>query len=333
MLCLGSGARLRIEDQIGMGTTNSGESESASPGEDGGIQRLNSSFYSADPADYIFTRLQLLLLAGGRQDDLERLWQEGLEFGALTVGPTVGGQDLDEPKLERFLLIESQQLLHHAAETVLRIFLVHTAGVAVPWIELAGERSFSNFKKRVQKEFLDGVPRPETIGHVCLGHRVRPEEIAHDEWYGAIEGLQAFLRTFAQLFLEQANLYNAIKHGLGVSAGNASLVVAGHQMGQGNSVEFPESTNWKDGSRTWSLTTYWPDINYSLGLIYIAVQTIESIWGLGAHRRVGRHVPERLFMPTTLRPVDLMSPSRAPAERMSMQVLEERRPAPSGGRS
>lgn len=62
--------------------------EDAQDPEDEQVARFNESFYRSDPADYLRTRFQLLMLTGGKRSQLEELLAEGVEFGpyALKLG-------------------------------------------------------------------------------------------------------------------------------------------------------------------------------------------------------------------------------------------------------
>lgn len=291
------------------------------------IQRFNESFYRSDPADYLLTRFQLLMLAGSRQSELARLLAKGVEFGGMTIGPTESATDDEmlpvDDCLDPFLTIESQQLLHHASETVLRLFIVHGTQAAVPWVEMSSQRSPKEFKEQICLEFVENSPSPDLIGYVCLGNSRCPPEKVSSDWDGAIDGITAFLRTFAVHILEEANLYNAIKHGLGVTAGDAVATIGGQQLGFGTSVEYPESDTWNEGSRPWSLTTRWIDLTQSLGLTTVAIEMIGSIWKLGRYRHLGGTAAGNLFFPVTLRPNDLQGPNRPPMQRMSWKLLTE----------
>ena len=93
---------------------------------------FNESFCRSDPADYLRTRLQLLVLTGTRLADLSQLIATGVEYAGMRFGPAADEEPpvtADEPltnhSVESFLTIESQTLMHHASETVLRLFLLH----------------------------------------------------------------------------------------------------------------------------------------------------------------------------------------------------------------
>ncbi len=291
------------------------------------VLRVNETFYAADPSDYLWTRWQLLMLAGGRGQDLARLFAKGVEFAGMEIGPQPSASPGEggELSLDSFLTIESQMLLHHSAETTLRIFLAHISAEPMPWIAMNSNRNFADFKKAVSSQFVDTQPEPAIVSHVCLGRQTPPDDISVEDWRAAIDGITAFLSVFAQRFLNDAGIYNAIKHGLGVRAAAASVLLGGQQFGGGASVDFVESDSWNNGERTWSLTTQWVDLGETLGLVRVATKIIDSIWHVGRFRHLGIRASKPTFFPITLRPDQLRNPSPSPMKRMSWEVAFEKR--------
>jgi hypothetical protein len=297
------------------------------------VQRFNESFYASNPADYLQTRLELMLLVGARRNELRDLLAAGLEYAGVTVGVHPGGAEAEgdnddddhNQALDRFLVVESQQLLHHACETALRLFLVHAARPKVPWVELAGLRDFRAFKERVEETFIATTPARDLVGWVCLGSAAATEDVSEEKWEAAVDGLTAFLREFGQRFLDEAHLYNSIKHGLGVSPGDAILVIDGEVMGAGPSIDYPESGPWTGDVRSWSLTTLWPDLTETIALTYVATQVVSSMWTLGRHRHLGKATNASVYFPDDVRPTDLRGARQAPGRRMSWRLVEERR--------
>lgn len=297
------------------------------------IQRFNEAFYRSNPADYIETRLQLLLVVGGRRTELRDLVRGGVEFAGLAL--PASDEQLDEEAvaandrdLDRFLVVDSQHLLHHACETALRLFAIHANGWTVPWIGLARGRNFAKFKNDVRSYFIDGTPEDRVVASVCLGRVERPEETSEDDWQGSIGSLVAFMREFATRFLDDANLYNSIKHGLGVSASDAVLAIENRVVGSGPSIEYPESADWDGDTREWSLTTQWVDFQYSLGLVQVAVYMIRAMWDIGRYRCLGRDEDSTgriAMLAPGFRPNDLRSSTRPPMNRMSWRIAKEER--------
>ena len=306
------------------------EDRDSSNAEDANLLRFNESFYMTSPADYLRIRLNLALLAAGKTEELQGLLEDGVEFEGLTLRAAPSedededdDDEGDERAVGRFVAIESQQLLHHACETALRMFLVHSAAPSAPWIELAGDRNFGKFKEAVRSTFVDSTPDPDLIAWVCLGATAPGDGVSAPDWADAIEGIGLFLQAFGRCILDDASLYNGIKHGLGVKPGDAMLLIGSHQVGHGPSIEYPESGPWEGDRREWSLTTQWLDLTYSFGLAQAAIELTDSIWTIGRFRYIGVDEVHRFF-PKSVRPGDLRGSRQAPAPRMSWRLVVER---------
>lgn len=302
------------------------------PERDAQVDRFNDVFYSAEPADYLRTRWQMLLLVGARSDDLSRLFSEGLTFDGITIGPNDADEsetDTTVPDFDRYLTTEVVLLHHHAAETLLRMYVAHAAKPQIPWIDLADRKAFGKFKELVRDHFVTVLPSASEIGHVCLGSSTVPVDHDEAEWANAVTGLGEFLRSAASTFLDDAPVYNSLKHGLGGTPSNVSMALGEHLIGHGPSVDYPEATKWENDVRTWSLTTRWIRRTEALGLTDVAIRMIDSIVRVGAARTGPPDLrPDGLsdlFFPASLRPSDFRSSDVGPAHRMSWQVIAEQR--------
>lgn len=297
---------------------------------DTNLRRGNESFYRSDPADYLETRLQTLVIIGARRTELVQMLAEGVEYAGITIGPAPpdGPEFVDDGSLDRFLTIESQQLLHHASETTLRLFQVFATGSTTPWIELNRERMPRRFKEAVEKTFITGTPEPERVADVCLGSRTPRDGITQDEWDVSVSSITAFLAGFAKCFLEERELYNGIKHGLGVAGGDAVFIVDATQLGGGPSVEHPISGDFDDqGNRVWSMRTSWVDIGWSLAMVKVASHIIGSMWQVARYRHLGGEPGGQIWFPGALKPEDLRSASRHGGQRMTWHLATEHDPS------
>jgi len=301
------------------------------------VDYFNATFYLGDPSAYLRTRLQMLLLVATRSNELSELSDEGLTFEGVTIAPSEPAKDpeIDHESVDRYVTTEIVLLQHHAAEAALRIYTAHATKPALPWIDLADRRKFWEFKAFVRTELVDGTPDRAEIGRVCLGNRMPPEGGHEDDWESAIDGLTAFLRSLATVFLDDAPVYNALKHGLRATPSNMSFTIGGIQVGHGASISYPEVTEWDtDEHRLWSLTTRWFDRTEAIGLIEVAIRMIDSIMKVGkaattAPSQRPTHL-DGLFYPSLFRPKDLRSGDRTgPAQRIQMPVIEERKSADS----
>lgn len=299
------------------------------------LRRGNDSFYRSNPADYLETKLNLLVLAGARHVELGQMLMDGVEYAGIRIGPgladpsseEVAGAEVGDDDFDRYFTIESQRLLHHACETALRLFLVHASGSRTPWIEMNRDRSFPRFKKAVRATFVDGSPDPEAVALVCLGSRGPRESVTAEEWDEAVASITAFLKAFAVCILDDAELYNGIKHGLGVTAGDAVLIVEDSEIGAGPSVEYPVSSDWDaGGNRTWSVRTRWLDRTWSLGMVKVAINLIRTIWALGHYRHAGGPASGPVWFPGPFTPDNIRSAHRLGGRHMTWHLATEHDP-------
>lgn len=296
------------------------------------VADLNGQFYQEDgPADYFFTRLVALMAVAGDTEEFVELMQRETEVGhaKFKLGPSGLGDDT----VERYVQIESQVLLHHAAEALIRLFIAHRASSPCPWLDIAGEKNFATFKDRVNAEIVKATASTlaADVGFVFLGGRTAPAEDA-DRWTAACENLGAFLKRLASDWLEDANLYNSAKHGLTVVPGSYTFDLGDEaggmvRLGQGASLGYLESGPWDKNSNTreWSLTTRWIDVSESIGLVHIACLMLGALWQLARVRYVDGDPPDKVFFPVDVDPRELRSPDSAPMQRMSWTVLIEHR--------
>ena len=134
----------------------------------GNAPRLNREFYSGMPYGYFGQRLENLLLVATKYDQVRPLVDEGFEWGKLTIN--AGPMDHEERELDKqavkvYLLLESLVLLHHAAETLLRLYFAHADpdDPPCPWLAMAPRFDFRRFKADVLARFV-----PETSRTVRL---------------------------------------------------------------------------------------------------------------------------------------------------------------------
>jgi hypothetical protein len=103
---------------------------------------------------------------------------------------------------ERFVMADSEALLHHASETLLRLYLAHEQQGDCPWLDMARVRSPGKFKQMVDARFLAGLPAEERlagVGNVFFGVHERtklsptpPER----QWTAGLSNIEAFLTHF-----------------------------------------------------------------------------------------------------------------------------------------
>lgn len=93
---------------------------------------LNEEFYEGAPADYFMRRLTLLGLLADRAEELDDLMRTSVSIGRLALrlegSPNPDSDEAREERQrrDRFVTTEAWTLLHHAAETILRLYLAHS---------------------------------------------------------------------------------------------------------------------------------------------------------------------------------------------------------------
>jgi hypothetical protein len=256
------------------------------------IEELNRDFYRPEPATYFIFRLRNLVLSAGRGLEIEQLLIKGVEVGVFKLGAPEGTQldSLDKEQRENqhaFVTLETEVLLHHVSETLLRLYLAHEHSPPCPWISLSRERSPQRFKSKVSSllERLQSVEGEERLSRVFFGTTDRStfgeESPSEETWTELINSSRQWLSWFARYMLD-GDVYNAAKHGLGVYPQRIALKVEIDGLsfidGSGPCLEFLQSVRKEDGSRQWQRTTKWVQWDRLFGAVHIACQLIDRLW-------------------------------------------------------
>lgn len=270
---------------------------------------LNESFYKTRPWHYFRYRLNYLVLIAGKQEDVAKLLDDPFQVGRLKVGPRDRSGDGD-PERERiadedaqaFVAAEAAVLLHHASETLLRLYLAHEPPLSeCPVLEIARQRNPAAFKRKVEERFLNGLGQEErrrSVRIIFYGTNDRSvfrETPPDDAWNGGPDNIEHFLRYYAEAFVD-ADLYNAAKHGLAINPGEATVELADHEgeeilRAKGRAIEYLSEREEEDGVRTWTRATKWVDLELNVGFIFMATRFMESIWDI-ARARYCEQLPE-----------------------------------------
>ncbi len=253
---------------------------------------LNREFYASDPAYYFRARLDLLLLAAAKPDELDSLLAEGFNYGEITVRPDESQAENDNRvSLQSYISTEAEVLLHHAAEALLRLYLAHAREQPCPWLECAGLTSFALFKREVAK-LKDGQIVPENISRVFLG---RAYDASNGELKTHVDTMVKFLRLIAKRILDDSHLYNAAKHGLAVLSGPTSLIITDEQTGAsfgggGPSLRFLEIQTSSKKEQQWHQTTRWVDAEHTMAMIFAVITAISNLWSIARARYTGAEI-------------------------------------------
>jgi hypothetical protein len=263
--------------------------------DDNGFDQLNREFYATEPSTYFRDRLTLLTVRAARTDALSELMDEGVEWGQMRIG---GGDkqkdapehDLNEEEVrrQRFVVTESQILLHHASEALLRMFLAHEGRPMCPWIEMASLLNHREFRAKVAELAKGAWPRAriEAVAEVFLGEvPASPDE----NWTEHRDAAVRLIRLLAERLNSDANLYNSAKHGLTSLAGTGSLTFltdSGQSvMGvDGVNVTFLEREGARKTGYTWYHRTQWVNAEQAAWLTHMVVVQMDALWTVAQWR-------------------------------------------------
>jgi hypothetical protein len=257
---------------------------------------LNRAFFAGEPADYFQMRLRRLVQFAGSTDAQERATARTYRVGNLEMRvPSVEEEPPDEKARDAFLAVECEMLLHHTAETVLRLFLAHRNAPAVPWVEVTKLRRPGDFKRAVSS----GVSQPRAlprlrreVGWLWAGNHDASE--GHEaEWNKIVDRVLPYLQHFADIVRSRAPLYNAAKHGLVVQPGDRKISLVGVP---GMTAEGP-SLAWLDQApdqtdNYWLVKNRWLDIELDAALIFAGGQLLRGLWMLARTRYLDWPLPQ-----------------------------------------
>jgi hypothetical protein len=267
---------------------------------------LNSSFYRMSPHGYLRMRLRSVYLWMGNPAGMYGVLGEGVKFEEMAISHSGEPDEEDEEERRRFTTIESEVLLHHVSETLLRLYLVHARLPPCPWLELSRERDFKKFKREVvklQERLVSGAEsdRIHRVFHINAARTaIKPTPDA-ETWDRAAENIARFLGFYAGHFLESAS-YNAAKHGLAVTAGEQGFALGAGQEKEpflsrrGPAIEYLKVGGGSGERPRWSREVKWIVAKRAIPLIYLGCNLIEGIWNIGAGRYGVRKLEElKLF--------------------------------------
>jgi len=263
------------------------------------FQVLNEEFYEGDPADYFMRRLQGLLILSGRPDAIRTLLSEGVEAGGARIqlraeaGLGSESTEQDAEGRSRFITADAWLLLHHASETLLRLYLAHSDDDLCPPLQIARQRLPGAFKEEVKARFREAA----SLEHYAANGRVfynspTAEGLTDLDSEGRealLANVEGLLRLFADVFLD-AESYNAIKHSMAIRTGHSrfNLTVNGMDMGTTEGPHIEYLGIHKSGERlVWAHKTKWLNLDLIVARIYVAHRMILALWLAARSRYVG----------------------------------------------
>lgn len=258
---------------------------------------MNRTFYSSKlgPEAYLNARLRSLLVGTSGSPLIAQASSEGFEIGEMKVA--YAEKEWSEEEAADFLATESAVLLHHAGETLLRLYFAHAGLPPCPWLETARLRSFSLFKRKVT-ELLESLATPDvqaSIMQVFTGRgdvAQRPNAISEEAWFAQREGLVDLLAATGRVLLGDSNLYNAAKHGLavfpaeiGISIGSPDPETEIDLSMDGRALQYLQVVQHGD-RKFWEERSAWVFAESNLSMTYIIARQISSLMSVAKARYV-----------------------------------------------
>ncbi|WP_205472384.1 hypothetical protein [Nocardioides sp. SYSU D00038] len=278
------------------------------------FERLNREFYATNPSTYFRDRLQMLILRAANPNLIDDNISEETVWGTLRVLARDEPDESVEAAVEReaahtrFVVTESQILLHHVAEAFLRMYLAHEAQSECPWLTIAALKGPGQFRDELDELARSSWPkdRMNAAGWVFLGDV--PDEPSAD-WIAHRDAAVRLLRILAQTVNGDSQLYNGVKHGFTALGGTGSL----HFLPADTDQPPPELTEdllnreaWlgadgvnvayleREGTRNkgvWYHKTKWVNPEKSAYLTQLATIQMEALWTVARCRYLGEALP------------------------------------------
>lgn len=285
------------------------------------LAQVNREFYRQAPQTYFQRRIFALALMSGRPDLVRDALAEGVEVGKARFSHDAWPVDDDDQA--GYLAVESEVLLYHAVEALLRLLLAHyPRGGSIPALNLASVTSHRDFYRRVRAAFIDSTDAQLDLLIERTIHGFQAPENMPDlddprfTVEAALEGkanLREFLRYFATFVLEDDHRFvnNAAKHGLAVRHGHHGFRLGGgtpeqppliDQSGDavGCIVVIRDPTS---GEQRVEQVTVWSNPERNFGLLHVVLDIMDSLWSIGR----ALHLDEKGW---TIRLFDQMSLSQ-----------------------
>lgn len=255
---------------------------------------LNREFYRADPTDYIQRRLRALVISVAESPAIDGALKQGVHYRSITVRRE-GGHEEDREAAEAYLSMESTNLLHHGAESMLRLYFAHADHPPCPWLEISRRDKPGEFKDRVD-QLRGALQQQETIDSlrtIFFGNTT-PDALGWsftaDEWQRKTDGLLMLVDYLCTTVLNEAPMYNATKHGLAVVGGNSGLKISAPDDELTISTDGPGLTYLgttpasATDRRRWTKTLTFVRSEANLGMIEIVALYIRSMWTIARFR-------------------------------------------------
>lgn len=261
------------------------------------FSELNATFYEGDPSEYLLLKIEAVTLMLAPDEVLAPAYASERRIG---VTRRLGAPVPSKEARDRYVRTECVLALHHACETLLRLFFAHAEKPDCPWLGMAASVSFVEFKEKVSAALKSGFDR-DAVALVFLGGTDPSDAaigVAADEFEDAAAALQLLLEFAAGTVLSESFLYNSTKHGLTIVHTEESTQMAFTPPGGGDPVSLlsgsqfaylhkPKFPGAKGGTEWWmSMTHTLPDQDIEVSLLI--QQAVSSLWDVARRRYTGQ---------------------------------------------
>src|SRR5680860_1193215 len=255
---------------------------------------LNATLYDSDPATYLRFRLHTLVTMYNEQ---EKSATE-VSYGDLSMPRP---DDFAPAERARAIALESTMLVHHAGESLMRLYMAHRDEPRCPWLTVA-KLTFPKVKPQVAKFARPDYSWPEgDLERVFLGGSSLQEagiKVPEERWTESVEALGVLMRQTAQRITSQAALYNAAKHGLvGIPGEGFKLTMSTPDGGDVSVANGPTVTYLRHPERPgekWSAQTDVVDIETDFASVHVMTVALHNLWAVARRRYLAQ--PGQIYL-------------------------------------
>lgn len=270
---------------------------------------LNRQFYNGQgPHEYFDNRFSALLRHVSRPNHVDPL---AMKYGELKVTESPSEDDTDDEdrkERDRFAALDSTVLLHHASESLVRMYLAHAERSSCPWValaELKQPRAFPTALKKLKRRLSDqdDLLLDDIMEVFAYSTTNAPwgDSAPADSWSKHREALAVLLGFAVNRLLDDSGLYNAAKHGFGVSAGPRHMKLGDLIDYSGPSISYLEYNHAAEVPWTTSLS--WVDPERYLAATFLISKQLKNLWNCAlAHYS---HEKRSAFVIVPLQPDDV----------------------------
>lgn len=257
---------------------------------------MNASLYSSSPSTYFRMRLASAALQLKPTADMLSTRYE-MSYGVVSADWRI--PDDDRVRVE-YVALEVTVLLHHAAETLMRLYFAHVDAPNCPWLEVSRLTDFKRFKSKVDsvRRTKRGSWNRRRLASVFLGGTDPADsglDISQTDFDEHVDATIVFLTEVSNRLLNESNLYNSAKHGLaGIVDSSTKMVmdIGGetHELNDGPCIAYPYRTVDPDSSTKdlkWRMSVDAIQIDSDMLIIEAVCKYIDSLFDVARRRYVG----------------------------------------------